>query len=421
MLENKRLHQVKQILDLCQIRFMDGELLLSSKKGNKHQKLIKDLLYKDNLENINLFDHDYLFQDHEDYIIDFKLNRDSFLEVFNARFYINITHFLELNNSPLVNDINIYIYEYNSKSILLENDDLLIKYNNYIKLKASLISLSLIENNSEQHLFLIDDDQYLIEFNNGYLIDNSEYVEDIVNFQKKYSSDDTYSEEFKLILKRVLISLLKRNNSKDFSVICENFEEFYNELIKSYHIFLKRFSFEKIKQEFFEIKNKYTDLLDKSLNSIFKLIYSIPIGMGLAILLKFVESNPFFENFVIFISFLLFSITAIILVIHNWNSLEINSKFINNQKLILQEKLGLNSIIYKDDFDSTFRLFDKKIFLTKFLSIILCTIIGVLLVLLLIKILIYSDSINNNFKLLLSYLENKNVMIWFVKFARLMY
>ena len=191
--------------------------------------------------------------------------------------------------------------------------------------------------------------------------------------------------------------------------------------MNNYQVFLARFSFDQIKDDFLEEKSRYRELIDKNVNDTFKVIYSIPLGIGLTLTINFLENETVFSAVVILLSFLLYTTSIVGLLIHNISSSRINRKYVIEQKQRIEEDLRFNEYLYRDDFVSTFNLLGRKITLVQVSSSLILVFLLGISILFIIRVLIVFPEIEATLKKFLDVIEAKKGQSFFVKASRLLY
>ncbi len=232
------------------------------------------------------------FQD-ETYSVSFETA--SVYRNYNCQFFDSIDHFLERNISEFpTTHFFIFSHQYDSQSDpqLVE----LVEFENYLQIFKLLKMLSVEQKDGE--IIFIDEEyeKFTIKYTKGYLSKFNQDMSDCIACFN--NSEGPNSAEFKLIIKNRVAKFIKRFGSNDISIFAHNASEFGNDVMRDYQIFLNKFSIEKVKAEFLELRENYLQKIDDLLKSISKEIIAIPVG----ILLSFIVQLKISENPAIIIS-----------------------------------------------------------------------------------------------------------------------
>jgi len=137
-------------------------------------------------------------------------------------------------------------------------------------------------------------------------------------------------------------------------------------------MFLSNFSFQKIKNTYIQEKSKYIEILDKYVSTVQNVVFSIPISVGITLLIKNIDSNKIIESMITSIAFIFYTVISIIIIKQNRASVSITEEILKKEKARLYEVATCNGMMpEEDEFKIYFELFAKKIKLVKILSMII--------------------------------------------------
>ena len=95
--------------------------------------------------------------------------------------------------------------------------------------------------------------------------------------------DGHKEQKTNIFIKNTVKFIKKEKKQNDFDYILQNIKVFFKDINNDYQLYVSEFSFEEVRDQLAEKKNKYIESVHKKLNDIFYIIISIPAaGLGIA-------------------------------------------------------------------------------------------------------------------------------------------
>ncbi|MGL1894606.1 MAG: hypothetical protein OCD02_23495 [Spirochaetaceae bacterium] len=351
----------------------NSDIILQTKSNNKDNDQIYKILIEDSKNN-KFYEHDFEFDvelESEDLSnICIIVKRKVIIDKLQLWVYLDHNQFYTRNvfNFPKGDFYIIQSQQESDKDSLFYKD--FVRYLEFIKLMNDSCDFKNTQNN---YSFILEGSKpFCINITKGQSFSYSKYLDKILSINKNSSDKNSFIEEFRIIFKTNLANYIKIHRFKDIIEFTPVIEDFMKDVFEDYRILISKFSFKELKTQFIEEKNKYTLLLNNHISNVIKLIYSIPLSAGLSIILK-IEDTEEVSTTILFVSaFIFFAIVSIIIIIHNYTSLNLTHSFILNEESKLKNiDLDNETTLFKDEFKKHFDMFYTKINLTKVLSIFL--------------------------------------------------
>lgn len=409
MKQNEYIEAIDLIFEASEIVGFDVNITVNIYPSSDTIKnRIYSLLKEDYDSETELFSHDATLASCEMIIgLQVTINRITAIQLFNLAIYYNKEHFLQLNKIQNTSSSFYIINErYLSCDLQITEPTWLSGYSNY------LLFISIFKTASTRKL---TDYEYIFRDENNYdklviidkaciLSDNIKKIDAAIN--RHTTNTINYIDELLYIISCNICFFSRKHNTSLASELCIHVEELIDGILRDYHLFISGFSFTKIKNTFIHDKSRYIEVIDKYVSTIQNIVFSLPISIGLAILLQLVNSTTKLNSIILSFSFCFYSTISIIIISQNNASVEITKKIIANEEKRLNEISSCNNTIEPDyEFSHFFNLFNKKIKLIKNLSRITVVSLLLLSTIFLFKLLIMFPNIN---AILLAFTKSPN-------------
>lgn len=341
---------------------------------NETKDKVYIVLEKDYKESNGFYSSSVTFQSRVDIEkLEIEIERNNIREKLKVSIFYSIEHFLERSKLNIPED-DIYIYKENSREIIKKDSQLILEFKNYLLFVDIIKEVSDIKKSDFEFILYSDSIKgTAIEIDRGCLISDNDGIARLNSFRKHIDQNGPdYSKEFNLILKDQICEISNRYKTKKISRILEHFNELQIEVMRNFHMFLSNFSFQKIKNTYIQEKSKYIEILDKYVSTVQNVVFSIPISVGITLLIKNIDSNKIIESMITLIAFIFYTVISIIIIKQNKASVSITEEILKKEKIKLYEVATCNGMMpEEDEFKIYFDLFTKKIKLVKILSIII--------------------------------------------------
>lgn len=304
---------------------------------------------------------------------------------------------------------NIYLENFESKTILILDDEVLIKTENEQFSKEKSI---IFNNYSYQKIlsFLKSNNTFssLKSVSNEFIIvskENSIMHIGYKNIEPRLEGLDDIYPQYKLLIKRFEKIDLFDNSSENIEFIklfienistagfgnnIEKKEDSFFEIVKGlkilislterdYENYIKNFSFEKIKSKFKDERNKYFEGLEKNIDLISKQVVTFPLTFAATAFASYQVKDKPIILLLVFIAYLLYTFIAFkILGITSYNIKCLGSD-IDKEETDIEKNFNKNSLDFKDDFDKIKNKTKKIKKLLLYLKIILILMLSLFL------------------------------------------
>lgn len=328
----------------------------------------------------------FIFFEGEDFFNRFNLNKETF----------------DKSNLVIISESNDYIV----KSINEEFTEEKKVFFNYLQYKYFLSRLKNIESfkkiisndnefilvsraNSVMHIGYYNNDKRIVHLDN--LEHNIEEL--LIRFEKFPTVGNSIENEeyIRFFIENIstigIVNTLKKDRLYE---ILKELKVLIAITDRDYDNYIKDFSFEKIKSKFKEERNKYFENIEKNLESINKQVLSYPLTFGATAFASYQVKEKPFILFLIFISFLLYTIIAtkaLNISSFNLNCLE---KDVINEEEKIKNTFNKNHDFFKDDFDKIHTKIEKIKSLSFILKFVFYTI------LIMFSLFIFSQTLSTN-------------------------
>lgn len=380
------INEVNVLLDSLINIVYDSNIIGTLKiKKETDKERIYTLLETDYKREDSFYQHELTFQKRVEIDgISITIRRDIIISQLKLYIFFNRDHFLSKNKSSYP-DGSVYIYEINKEECLDEKNDFIASFKRYLQFIEIFKKISdKAENDVEYYFSDSQNSGVVFEIDKGCLLEDTDGIDTIINILKTYANGKIdYTNEFKQILRKNILDISNKYKSNKVSLLVSKFTEFQLSSRRDYHIFISNFSFQRIKNTFIQEKSKYIEILDKYVSTVQNVVFSIPLSIGLTLLIKNVESTKILESIILATGFIFYSFVSILIILQNGNSINLTKKIINKEREKLHNIATCNGELddSKDEFKEYFDLFDKKIVLVNLLSfIIIVTLILITLV-----------------------------------------
>lgn len=299
-----------------------------------------------------------------------------------------------------------YLENFEAKSILILDEDLLYKLENedFSKEKALIFNnyayqniLSFLKKNQLFSTLKSNNNEFIVVSK-----ENSVMHIGYRNIEPRLQELDNIYPQFQLLKKRfekVDLNDEKSENIEFIKLFIENIstagfgnnkekkEDSLFEIVRNLNIltslterdyenYIKNFSFEKIKSKFKDERNKYFEGLEKNIDLISKQVVSFPLTFAATAFASYQVKDKPFILILVFIAYLLYTIIAFkILGITSYNIKCLGSD-IHKEETDIQKSFNKNFEDFKDDFDKIKNKTEKIKKLLLYLKIILILMIS---------------------------------------------
>ncbi|WP_291072639.1 hypothetical protein [Empedobacter sp. UBA5987] len=152
-----------------------------------------------------------------------------------------------------------------------------------------------------------------------------------------------------MFLKNNLFSISNISLKISLETFIEKSDELYENTIRDYELFSKKFEFDKFKDNLYKEKDKYFLSLREIINKIYTQAVSIPILISASTIASYKLPNEFFINSLILIIFIAYSIFYNNILLYYKNDLKNLKKDFKRDFKIIEMKSGLEkNIILKE-------------------------------------------------------------------------
>ncbi|WP_157703188.1 hypothetical protein [Alkalispirochaeta alkalica] len=420
------INEVNVLLDsLINIAY-DSDLIGTLKiKRETDKERIYSILEIDYRREDSLYQHELTFQNKVEIDgISITIRRGVIISQLKLYIFLNRDHFLSKNKIAYP-DGSVYIYEINKEECLGEENTFIASFKRYLLFIDIFKKISdKAENDFEYYFSDSQNSGVIFEIDKGCLLEDADGIDTIDNILKTYAHGRIdYTNEFKQILKKNILDISNKYKSNKVSLLVSKFTEFQLSSRRDYHIFISNFSFQRIKNTFIQEKSKYIEILDKYVSTVQNVVFSIPISIGLTLLIKNVESTKILESIILAAGFFFYSLVSSLIILQNGNSINLTKKIIDKEREKLHTISTCNGELddSKDEFKEYFDLFDRKIGLVKLLSSIIIVALILITLLFIFKLLVAIPSTYAVVRIFAKNIENIYFTKPMVDFLRLLF
>lgn len=343
-------------------------------KNDKDKAYAFSVLEGDYKRDKSYIQHDLTFQgdvDVQGLLI--TIDRSVLLSELGLNVFYNKDHFFDRNRCSLPDGL-LYVYEINGDGVLDELNSFYCGFKGYVRFVELIRMISdKQESDFEFYISELRGGGVVFEADRGSLINDVEGLDDIFRVFKAYAGGKIdYTNEFKQILRQNILDFSNKYKSNKLSLLASKFSEFRLASRRDYHSFLSNFSFQKIKNSFVQEKSRYIEALDKYVVTVQNVVFSIPVSVGVALLVKNLDSGSLLEVLVLTVAFFFYSIVSVVIVMQNGHSVRLTKKMFDKERAVLQDISTCGGLFSESDdgFSEYFDIFDKKISLIQILSFI---------------------------------------------------
>lgn len=266
------------------------------------------------------------------------------------------TSLVKLKNDAFTNE-NALIFNFSSYSQIL---DFILASNDFYTVKSEIERKLILF--SEKGPFEVGYDPLETKVKNlSYLAPVQKQL--VTNFEKI---------EFKKFFKEAVIEGVNQyNKTERFYHIVESMQVLLNITERDHDLYLKQFSFEKIKSEFKEKREKYFENIEKNIETVSKQVTSFPLTFAVSIFAGYQVKDSSAILILVFLGYLLYTIIATkVLAIATFNVTNIKSDKKAEADKISNFYGSINQL-FKADFDKIDEKISKLESLICYLRIVL--------------------------------------------------
>jgi hypothetical protein len=154
----------------------------------------------------------------------------------------------------------------------------------------------------------------------------------------KFFMEKEHRDQKKVILLDAIFSVFQEFTTLDFGLILRKLSEIFIVANKSYNLYMKEFSFEKIKSKFEHEKLEFTIKLNSIFSNIQNQILAVPLAMFLSSAQFNIENKFAFKNIVVWFAVIVFSLLLSFLIRNQKSTLTAIKAEIDQQQTDLADK-----------------------------------------------------------------------------------
>ena len=341
-----KISKILENIDSSDLDFRNNSFVLKASSKNLDESLLKlnniGLEYEEDIdENIVL-----KFQS---YFGDLKIfYYSTILQIFDEAFLMNDFIVFDNNLNWIFFDSERKLFETNnSQNIEFYNFSSNIYY--YYLLFDNLKSKKFCDHFDDAHNQIVIYSEkkgiFKIVYNNKPTILNSEiYKENILNLIEIIKN-----LELKMFLKNNLFSITNNSLKIDISDLIEKSEDLYENSIRDYELYSKKFEFDKFKDNLYKEKEKFFISIREIINKIYSQAVSIPVLISASTLASYKLPNEYFINTLILLILIAYSIFYNKILIYYLKDLKVLKKEFKRDFNIIETKSGLDKKIISNE------------------------------------------------------------------------